>query len=131
MKNITIKANDFFELLKLKDQSMWDIFAQMIDGEEKEIVFLNDDKEYIFHYILPTTIEKLQEDLFEIQKRNDKIDKEYKITLEEMELLRRELASALLDRDRTLKTLSELREKYGENITTTTTNHHHHHHSQS
>jgi predicted CopG family antitoxin len=55
MKNITIKANDFFELLKLKDQSMWDIFAQMIDGEEKEIVFLNDDKEYIFHYILPTT----------------------------------------------------------------------------
>ena len=63
MKNITIKANDFFELLKLKDQSMWDIFAQMIDGEEKEIVFLNDDKEYIFHYILPTTIEKLQEEL--------------------------------------------------------------------
>ena len=62
MKNITIKANDFFFFLKLKDQSMWDIFAQMIDGEEKEIVFLNDDKEYIFHYILPTTIEKLQED---------------------------------------------------------------------
>ena len=62
MKNITIKANDFFELLKLKDQSMWDIFAQMVDGEEKEIVFLNDDKEYIFHYILPKTLEKLQED---------------------------------------------------------------------
>lgn len=62
MKNITIKANDFFELLKLKDQSMWDIFAQMIDGEEKEIVFLNDDNEYIFHYILPTTVEKLQAD---------------------------------------------------------------------
>lgn len=62
MKNISIKATDFFELLKLRDQSMWDIFAQMIDGEEKEIVFLNDDKEYIFHYILPKTIEKLQED---------------------------------------------------------------------
>ncbi|MPS73015.1 MAG: hypothetical protein E2590_07650 [Chryseobacterium sp.] len=62
MKNITIKANDFFELLKLKDQSMWDIFAQMIDGEEKEIVFLNDDKEYIFHYILPKSVEKLHED---------------------------------------------------------------------
>ncbi len=62
MKNITIKANDFFELLKLKDQSMWDIFAQMIDGEEKEIVFLNDENQYLFHYILPTTIEKLQED---------------------------------------------------------------------
>ena len=62
MQNITIKANDFFELLKLKDQSMWDIFAQMIDGEEKEIVFLNDQKQYLFHYILPKTIEKMQED---------------------------------------------------------------------
>lgn len=62
MKNITIKANDFFELLKLKDQSMWDIFVQMIDGEEKEIVFLSDDNQYIFHYILPTTTEKLKED---------------------------------------------------------------------
>jgi hypothetical protein len=62
MQNITIKANDFFELLKFKDQSMWDVFAQMIDGEEKEIVFLNDQKQYLFHYILPKTIEKMQED---------------------------------------------------------------------
>lgn len=62
MQNITIKGNDFFELLKLKDQSMWDVFAQMIDGEEKEIVFLNDQKQYLFHYILPKTIEKMQED---------------------------------------------------------------------
>lgn len=62
MQNITIKANDFFELLKLKDQSMWDVFAQMIDGEQKEIVFLNDQKQYLFHYILPKTIEKMQED---------------------------------------------------------------------
>ncbi|WP_374442814.1 hypothetical protein [Epilithonimonas sp.] len=62
MKNITIKANDFFELLKLKNQSMWDVFASMIDGEEKEIVFLNDENQYLFHYILPSTIEKLQED---------------------------------------------------------------------
>jgi hypothetical protein len=61
MKN-TIKANDFFELLKLRDQSMWDVFASMIDGEEKEIVFLNDENQYLFHYVLPTTIEKLQED---------------------------------------------------------------------
>ncbi|SHJ97085.1 hypothetical protein [Epilithonimonas mollis] len=62
MKNITIKAADFFELLKLKDQSMWDIFAQMIDGEEREIVFLNDDNQYLFHYVLPATLEKLNED---------------------------------------------------------------------
>jgi predicted transcriptional regulator len=48
MKNITIKANDFFELLKLRDQSMWDVFASMIDGEEKEIVFLNDENQYLF-----------------------------------------------------------------------------------
>jgi len=62
MKNITIKANDFFELLKLKDQSMWDIFAQMIDGEEKEIGFTDEHDNYIFHYILPATVEKLEED---------------------------------------------------------------------
>ena len=62
MKNITIKATDFFELLKLRDQSMWDVFASLVDGEAKEIVFVNDNKEYLFHYILPTTIEKLQED---------------------------------------------------------------------
>ena len=62
MKKITIKAKDFFELLKLKGESMWDIFAQIIDGEEKEITFINDQDEYLFHYILPTTKEKLLED---------------------------------------------------------------------
>lgn len=62
MKKITIKANDFFELLKLKGESMWDIFAQLIDGEEKEITFVNDKEEYIFHYVLPTTVEKMKED---------------------------------------------------------------------
>lgn len=35
MKEIVIKTSDFFELLKLKDQSMWEIFSQLIDGEEK------------------------------------------------------------------------------------------------
>ena len=62
MKNITIKANDFFELLKLKGESMWDIFAQMIDGEEKEIGVTDEHDQYIFHYTLPKTLEKLQED---------------------------------------------------------------------
>ncbi len=62
MKKITIKANNFFELLKMKGESMWDIFAQIIDGEEKEITFLDDKDEYIFHYILPSTQEKLKED---------------------------------------------------------------------
>lgn len=62
MKTIHIKATDFFELLKLRETSMWDIFSQMIDGEEKEIVFLNEEQEVLFHYILPKTIEKLRED---------------------------------------------------------------------
>ena len=35
MKKVHIQAKKFFELLKLKDTSMWDIFAQMVDGEPK------------------------------------------------------------------------------------------------
>ena len=38
MKKIEIKAEQFFELLRLKDTSMWAIFSQMIDGEEKEMI---------------------------------------------------------------------------------------------
>lgn len=62
MKNIQIKAKDFFELLKLRDTSMWEIFAQMVDGEEKEIVFLDEENKVLFSYVLPSTMEKLQED---------------------------------------------------------------------
>lgn len=62
MKKITIKANDFFELLKMKGKSMWDIFAQLIDAEEIEITFVDDNDEYLFHYILPKTLEKLHSD---------------------------------------------------------------------
>ncbi len=62
MKTIEIKADQFFELLKLRDVSMWEIFAQMIDGEEKEVIFLNEDNTILFNYILPTNQEKLEED---------------------------------------------------------------------
>ena len=62
MKTIEIKAEEFFELLKMKDVSMWEIFSQMIDGEEKEIIFLNKDNTLLFNYILPTNKEKLDED---------------------------------------------------------------------
>ena len=62
MKTIQIKAQDFFDLLKLQDVSMWDIFAQMIDGEEKEIIFLDDKEEVLFNYTLPSTLEKMQSD---------------------------------------------------------------------
>ena len=62
MKTIEIKSEQFFELLKLKDVSMWEIFSQMIDCEEKEIIFLNEDNTLLFNYILPTNKEKLDED---------------------------------------------------------------------
>ena len=62
MKTIQIKASQFFELLKMKDTSMWEIFAQMITNEEQEMVFLNDKEEILFTYQLPTDLEKLKED---------------------------------------------------------------------
>lgn len=62
MKNIQIKASSFFELLKMKDTSMWEIFAQMIDDEEKEIIFLDDGEKILFTYLLPNNLEKLDED---------------------------------------------------------------------
>ncbi|MCZ2084168.1 MAG: hypothetical protein LC112_07820, partial [Flavobacteriales bacterium] len=62
MKNIQIKASSFFELLKAKDTSMWEIFAQMIDGEEKEIIFLDDDEKILFNYFLPDNLDKLNDD---------------------------------------------------------------------
>lgn len=62
MKNIQIKATHFFEMLKTADTSMWEIFSQMIDGEEKEIIFLDDDNKVLFSYILPQTLEKLNSD---------------------------------------------------------------------
>lgn len=62
MKKIQIKTKDFFELLKIKETSMWDIFTQMIDNEEKEIIFLDNVNNILFNYILPNNIEKLQSD---------------------------------------------------------------------
>ncbi|RQP07651.1 MAG: hypothetical protein EAS48_11185 [Chryseobacterium sp.] len=61
MKTVEIQAKAFFELLKLRDQSMWEIFAQMIDGERKEIVFIEDSKP-LFNYQLPETVELLKKD---------------------------------------------------------------------
>ena len=62
MKVIQIKAKDFFELIKLKDTSMWKIFSQLIDGEEKEIIFLDEEEKVLFSHILPKNLEKLEED---------------------------------------------------------------------
>ncbi len=57
MQRIEIKAEGFFELLKLKDTSMWAIFSQMIDGNEKEIIFLDNEDKILFNYILPADAE--------------------------------------------------------------------------
>jgi len=62
MKNIEIKANAFFELLRQKDTSMWEIFSQMIDGEEKELIFLDDEGKVLFGYRLPENVDKLEQD---------------------------------------------------------------------
>ena len=62
MKKIQIQAAPFFELLKAKDTSMWEIFAQMIDGEEKELFFLDQNGGVLFSYVLPANAEKLEAD---------------------------------------------------------------------
>lgn len=62
MKTIQINAVHFFELLKNTDTSMWEIFSQMIDGEEKLIVFHDDQDKILFDYVLPATSDKLEED---------------------------------------------------------------------
>lgn len=62
MKQVLINAAQFFDLLKLKDTSMWEIFAQMIDGEEKEIIFQDDEQKILFSYILPKTLDQLNAD---------------------------------------------------------------------
>ena len=41
---------------------MWEIFSQMIDKTEKEIIFLDEEEKVLFSYILPNNLEKLEED---------------------------------------------------------------------
>ena len=55
------KNRGVFELLKLQDASMY-VFEKMIDGEEKQIIFLDKDEKVVTTYILPQTIEQLKED---------------------------------------------------------------------
>jgi len=49
---------------------MWEIFAQMIGNKEKEIIFLDEENQILFNYILPDNLEKLNED-------REKFAKEY------------------------------------------------------
>lgn len=59
-------------------------------------------------------IERLQEELQEAQGKARQAEAAHKASLDEMEGLKREIASALQDRDRALKELSDLREKQAE-----------------
>ena len=53
---------------------MWEIFSQMIDGNEKEMVFLDNEDKVLFSYILPADQEKLEEDRKEFSKQfSDKL----------------------------------------------------------
>ncbi|MBF8456451.1 hypothetical protein IV494_04580 [Kaistella sp. G5-32] len=70
MEIIQIKASSFFELLKMKDTSMWEIFAQMLGEKEKEVIFLDDEEKILFNYILPNNLKQLNED-------REKFSKEY------------------------------------------------------
>lgn len=62
MKIVEIKADAFFDLLKIHGASMWDLFEKMIDGEEKQLIFLNSEEQVIAHYVLPSTLEVLKQD---------------------------------------------------------------------
>ena len=41
---------------------MWEIFAQMIDGDQKEIIFLDEEEKVLFTYLLPDNLAQLEED---------------------------------------------------------------------
>lgn len=59
-------------------------------------------------------IEKLQEEQQVLQKWNEQLENEKEVLAEETEILKREISSALFDRDRVLKICNDLREKYGD-----------------
>lgn len=62
MRRIEIQAKPFFEKIKGHNLSMWDMMAQMIGQDEKEIIFLDENGKLIFRYILPNTLEQLKKD---------------------------------------------------------------------
>lgn len=60
MKTVEINTRSFFEMLKERDASMWDVFAQLIDGTPKTLLFTGDEGEVLFSYSLPETEEQLK-----------------------------------------------------------------------
>ena len=62
MKTIQIQAEPFFQLLQQKELSMWEIFAQMIAAEEQKLIFLDENQNPLFDFILPNNIEDFKKD---------------------------------------------------------------------
>ncbi len=62
MQRIEILAKPFFEKIKQFDLSMWDMMEQMIDGEEKEIIFLDENNKMMMRYVLPISKDRLKQD---------------------------------------------------------------------
>lgn len=62
MQTIEISAASFFEMLKMRDVSMWELFAQMVDGSRKLLLFLDADGTVLFDYELPADADQLETD---------------------------------------------------------------------
>lgn len=63
IKTIEIQTRPFFERLKESDLDMWQMLRQMISSEEEQLViFLDDEGQELAHYLLPTTVQRLEED---------------------------------------------------------------------
>lgn len=63
MKSVQIKADEFFEMLKNHGVSLWDMLKNMVDGEEKQLLFLDKEQKIIAEYKLPMTKEELEKDI--------------------------------------------------------------------
>lgn len=72
MKSIHIQIVPFFELLKSRKISMWEILSQLVNGEAQEILFINEEEKVLFSYILPETTEALQNDFEKFQEELQK-----------------------------------------------------------
>lgn len=68
MKTVEIQADSFFNLLKSKEVSMWQLFGEMIDGEEKQLLFIGPEEKIIASYVLPATREQLEKDVETFQE---------------------------------------------------------------
>lgn len=62
IKTIEIQTRPFFEKLKENGVDMWQMLRLMIKPEKQLILFLDDDGHTLAQYVLPTSVERLEED---------------------------------------------------------------------